>query len=201
MNIRTKSTQRQTGAALVVLLMVLLLVSAAILLDRLNGRLNASANTREGNATALAEAKAALIAWAATYPPSAARESMPGTLPYPDRNGDGDYDGMADCDPLGVNDLVLVGRLPRTGEDTASCGVSNPLNIDLRDGSGEPLWYAVSRNVLAGIGVAGGPVNPDMGGPGRMAYPWIHLRDSQGNVINDPMLPQPRDCQVVTWGR
>jgi hypothetical protein len=191
MNIRFKALRGQSGAALVVLLALLLLVSAAILLDRLNSEASAGATTatHASNAKALAEAKAALIAWAATYPPSAARESTVGTLPFPDRDGDGNYDGMADCDALGVNDLALVGRLPRLGEDNVSvgnCGVINPLNVDLRDGAGEPLWYAVSRNVLPGVGVAGGPINPDMGGAGRMAYPWIKLKDAQGNDVLDP---------------
>jgi hypothetical protein len=195
MNIRSESLKRQSGAALIVLLALLLMVSAAILLDRLNSEASARTSNQKETSEALAEAKAALIAWAATYPASAARESTPGNLPYPDRDGDANYDGYSDCYVPGVNDLVLVGRLPRAGEvddpldPPEDCGVTNPLNIDVRDSSGEPLWYAVSRNVLAGVGIAGGPINPDMGEPGRMAYPWIQLRDDQGNVISDPMSP------------
>jgi len=181
MNRRFKAAHRQSGIALLVLLAALVIVSAAILLERLGGQANASATHDIRNATALAEAKAALIAWAVTFPPSAARESTIGNLPYPDRDVDGNYDGMSDCDALGPNDIVLIGRVPRSGEDTASCGVANPLNIHVHDRDGEPLWYAVSRNVLAGVGVAGGPINPDMGGIGRMRYPWIQLRDDQGN--------------------
>jgi hypothetical protein len=199
MSIRTKAAFQQSGAALVVLLALLLLVSAAILLEHLNDEASASTVSDPKSLAALADAKAALIAWAATHPPSAARESTAGTLPYPDRNGDGNYDGMADCDVLGVNDLVLVGRLPSSGEDTASCGVTNPLYIDVRDGAGEPLWYAVSRNLLAGPGVAGGPINPDMGGPGRMAYPWIKLKDSNGNDINDPRTNAPLAVAAVIF--
>lgn len=255
MYIRFTAARRQSGAALIVLLALLLLVSAAILLDRLNGEANASATIRKSNANSLAEAKTALIAWSATRPATANRQAGPGSLPFPDRNNDGNYDGWADCEVLGVNDAVLVGRLPRSGEDAASCGAIMPLNVDLQDGAGEPLWYAVSRNLIsrsrtatggdavtlddasadfvaAGIqagetvvnttdgsqatvinvtsatrlglsGLSGGrtnqfavgdnyvlgpagPVNPDMGGTGRMTYPWIQLRDAQGNVINDP---------------
>ena len=156
MNIRSTAAHRQSGIALIVLLAVLVIVSATILLDRLGGQANATAATDIGNAAALAEAKAALIAWAVTFPPSAPQESAVGNLPYPDRDVDGGYDGMADCNVPGLNDIVLIGRLPRSGEDTASCGVTNSLNIDVFDSAGEPLWYAVSRNVLAGVGVAGG---------------------------------------------
>jgi hypothetical protein len=188
MSNRLITLRRQSGVALVVLLAVLLIISAGILLDRFDGEASASVTQGKANGSALADAKSALIAWSVTYSPSAARGSTAGTLPFPDRNGDGDYDGMADCEALVASDLVLVGRLPQLGEDSVSannCGVSNPLNIDPKDGAGESLWYAVSRNVLPGE--AGGPINPDMGRAGRMTYPWIQVRDDQGNVIMDPI--------------
>jgi len=202
MNKRFKARRRQSGAALVVLLALVLLVSAAILLNRFDSEASVSVDRDKADSGALADAKAALIAWSATYAPSAARQSAPGTLPFPDRNGDGDYDGMSDCDALGASDLVLVGRLPQLGESVVSdplCLVNNPLNVDFRDGDGEPLWYAVSRNVLPGVGVGGGPINPDMGGAGRMAYPWIQLRDSQGAIINDPNTGAPLAVAAVIF--
>jgi type II secretory pathway pseudopilin PulG len=61
MNIRSKAAHRQSGIALIELLAVLVIVSATILPDRLGGQANASAANDIGNATALAEAKAALI--------------------------------------------------------------------------------------------------------------------------------------------
>ena len=258
MNTTTMSRRRESGVALIVLLALLLLVSAAILLDRIGGEASASVASEQSSGNALAEAKAALIAWSATRPGNAAMQTGPGSLPFPDGNGDGNYDGFADCDLLGANDIVLVGRLPQYGEDAASCGVTDPLHIDPKDGSKEPLWYAVSRNlvtrprsatnaipsatilddaaadfVAAGVqvgevvanttdgsratvtavngptqlalsGLVGGrsnlftggdryvlgpagAINPDMGGPGRMAYPWIQLRDAQGNVVPQPI--------------
>ncbi len=187
---------RQHGLALVLLLGLLLLVSSAILLDRLNSQASASSSRDVATAQALGAAKAALMAWSTTYQAGTQRQTGPGTLPYPDRSGiDGNYDGMADCDALVASDVVLLGRLPWAGElddpaDPADdCQATTSLFVDLLDGSKEPLWYAVSRNLLAGGG--GGPINPGIGEPGRATYPWIQLRDSQGNVINDPNTGNP----------
>lgn len=202
MNTSQRPLHRQSGVALVVLLALLLMVSAAILLDRLGGEASASVERDNKSGHALANAKAALIAWSATYSPSAARQTAPGTLPYPDLNVDGTYDGFSDCDALGANQSVVVGRFPQRGEHASSpvaCGVDNALSTDLRDGAGEPLWYAVSRNLLPTPGGPGGPINPDMGGSGRMQYPWIQLRDEQGNVINDPSTGAPLAVAAVIF--
>ena len=187
---------RQTGVVALLTLLLLLLVAGGVLLNQLNSAASVPTARNAETAASLGEAKAALIAWATTYQAATQRQTGPGTLPYPDRNGDGNYDGMADCDALGGNeDAVLVGRLPWSGEDIASCGVTTSLYVDLSDGAGEPLWYAVSRNLLAGGG--GGPINPGMGEPGRATYPWIQLRDSQGNVINDPNTGNPLAVAAV----
>ena len=102
----------QHGVALVVMLAILLLVSAAMILDHMNSRASGSAGRDIATAMALGEAKAALMAWSVTYLAGTQRQTGPGTLPYPDRSIDGNYDGTADCDLLGVGELVRVGRLP-----------------------------------------------------------------------------------------
>ena len=196
----SRPAPRQRGAALLGLLGLILLAAIIALVGRFDSQASIGTLSKSSDGKALADAKAALIAWSATYTPSAAQFSTIGNLPYPDRDGDGRYDGFADCDALGVNDLALVGRLPQLGEDSVSslCGVDNPLNVELHDSAGEPLWYAVSRNVLS-LGGAGGPVNPDMGGAGRMIYPWITLRDDQGNIVLDPNTGGPLAVAAVIF--
>ncbi|HUL92083.1 MAG TPA: ubiquitin-activating E1 FCCH domain-containing protein [Burkholderiales bacterium] len=94
------------------------------------------------NMSALRQAKAALIAYAASeewqlykalpaVPPAAYYQ--PGALPCPDKNDDGD----ADCVGAGITPTSsIIGRLP-----WKTLGVD-----DLRDASGERLWYALSWN-------------------------------------------------------
>lgn len=90
----------------------------------------------------------------------------PGLLPYPDRNGDGNYDGTADClSGSGLErDSWRLGRLPAGGEvwpcegraprqpetrADASRQVRHLLHsMSARDSSGELLWFAASINVL-----------------------------------------------------
>jgi hypothetical protein len=89
---------------------------------------------------ALRKAKAALIAHAAseqwqlykslpTLPPTA--YFQPGALPCPDLNNDGD----ADC-AMGSSLLSMIGRVPYK-----TMGID-----DLRDASGERIWYALSHD-------------------------------------------------------
>jgi hypothetical protein len=63
------------------------------------------------------------------------------------------------------------------------------LHIDVRDGAGERLWYAVSRNLL--VRGRGGSVNPGIGDPDRADYAWIRLRNARGEVIAEPGSAEP----------
>ena len=65
------------------------------------------AASRPVSSAALAEARQALTSWAVNHPYN------PGTLPMPDRNGDGNYDGDADCFNGVINNNLLLGMLPR----------------------------------------------------------------------------------------
>jgi hypothetical protein len=115
--------------------MVVLIVASALL-----SRLNAGAVRREFDdqtTRVLAQAKEALIAFAATYPdyyPAGTPNTTegPGQLPCPDT----DDNGVADP-PCGA-----VGLVP----DTRRLPWRQLGLFDLRDGSGERLWYAVSGN-------------------------------------------------------
>jgi len=91
-----------------------------------------------------------LIGWAVSNP------NFPGGMPFPDRHGDGNYDGQSDCPPaineqaVGGTPALALGRLPWLGQ-TAPCEsfpTMGGLAGNPRDGAGESLWYAVSGNLL-----------------------------------------------------
>jgi len=105
--------------------------------------------------SALRKAKAALIAYAAneqwqlykTPPPPPVSNTgyfQPGALPCPDKDDDGD----ADCS--GSNTASMIGRLP-----WKTIGAE-----DLRDASGERIWYAVSHDFRK-LQCSGGTVPPN----------------------------------------
>jgi hypothetical protein len=189
---------RQRGAALLWALSLGILVGAALLLDRPPSTGVPSASREAATARRLADAERALIAWSVTVPATAGRSTTPGLLPFPDRNRDNNYDGRGDCVTFGLNDTHLLGRLPWAG-DVSPCPRIG-LHIDIRDGWGEFLWYAVSRNLVTNGG--GGPINPGMGEAGRMTHPWIVLRDARGNLVSEPggVHPLPVAAVVIAPG-
>jgi hypothetical protein len=184
---------RQLGSTLIALLAVLVLLGSVLLIDRLRFAASPSTERRAATAASLAEAKAALIAWSATASSSTGARVTPGLLPFPDRNGDGNYDGKGDCVTFGLNPSHLLGRLPWAG-DARPCPRIG-LHVDVRDAGGERLWYAVSRNLVTRGG--GGPVNPGMGEPRGAAYPWIVVRDADGNVVTNPTTGMPVSVAAV----
>ena len=112
---------RQRGAALMLMLVIVVMGIAAALVGSLST--TALKNARqETTAVALAQAKDALIGRAVSD------NNMPGSLPCPDTNDDGS------AELLSGNDCPsYIGRLPWKTLDLP----------DLRDGSGERLWYAL----------------------------------------------------------
>lgn len=126
---------KQRGAALLVMLLITVTGVATALVGSLSS--TALKNARqETTAAALAQAKDALIGYAASDP------NRPGELPCPDFNNDG-LITITD-DYAGSNCKSLIGRLPW-----------KTLKLpDLRDGDGEHLWYALSDSFYAnGSGV------------------------------------------------
>lgn len=132
----------QRGFALVAILSLIALMSAYLIANAF-GRSSAElSNARERRSMdALRQAKAALIAYAASeqwqlykvlpkVPPDPAAYFQPGALPCPDQDDDGD----ADC--FGSNTASMIGRVP-----FKTLGID-----DLRDASGERLWYALSHD-------------------------------------------------------
>ena len=116
----------QRGFALIAMLVLAAMITAFLITVGLNRSSAEIANERENrNMSALRQAKAALIAYAALY------SQQPGALPCPDQ----DDNGTENC-VFGSNARSVIGRLP-----WQSMGIE-----DLRDSSGERLWYAVSHD-------------------------------------------------------
>ncbi len=139
----TAATSGERGFALIAILALAALMSAYLIATVLNPTGAGLANAREERSmNALRQAKAALIAYAASeqwqlyralpsVPPVA--YFQPGALPCPDKDDDGD----ADCVGPGITPTSsIIGRLP-----WKTMGIE-----DLRDASGERLWYALSWN-------------------------------------------------------
>ena len=117
--------RQQRGAALLVILMIAGVLGAFFAVRALNG---VTAERDKVTATALAQAKDALIGFAVTYRDTHADEVF-GFLPCPDLLNN---DGVADS--CGASQVSRVGRLP-----WRTLGLP-----PLRDSTGECLWYAVS---------------------------------------------------------
>ena len=181
---RHATRRRQGGAVLLATLALTIVAGAGVLLARFDDAAAVRARQDDATARALADARRALIGWSVGAGLARSGEAhAPGVLPYPDRNTDPNgYDGEADCVTSGLSDRHLIGRLPRAGE--ASPCPDRALGVELRDGSGEPLWYAVSRNLVnhRGGGVSDPPINPGLLDR-PPAYPWLRLIDANGGVV------------------
>ena len=157
-------------------LLFIILSASSLLLSKLNSSIKQSVYG-PASSIAMEEARDAIISWAVNHP------FNPGTIPMPDRNGDGDYDGDADCFNGTINNNLLLGRVPWRGmpspcKDAASL---SGLSLFATDNSGEQLWYAVSKNL-----VYESPDYPFIS-PGLLekATDWITVRDRNGNIISD----------------
>lgn len=127
----------QRGFALIAILSLAMLITAYLVVNTLAG-LGSPTEREQRNMDALRKAKAALIAYAASTEGWQAfmgqANDQPGALPCPDILLD---DGIADCVGAGISATSsLVGRLP-----WQTMGIE-----DLRDASGERLWYALSHD-------------------------------------------------------
>ncbi len=119
----------QKGAALLAILMLFIVAASYSLVRKLNA--NSSDHLRRGSSlSALNEAKAALIGYAVNYPSDHTGEA-PGYLPCPDINDNGS--AGTSCSLVGG---TTIGRIPWKTLELS----------ELRDASGQRLWYAVSDN-------------------------------------------------------
>ncbi|HEX5392498.1 MAG TPA: hypothetical protein VFW68_04415 [Rhodocyclaceae bacterium] len=122
---RPNNRSAMAGHGAILLLAVLVLGGLVTLGERFNA---SSLRNRQAKITtnALAQAKEALLAYAVSH------AAVPGILPCPDINNAAAYEGSPKVS--GANCAAYIGRLP-----WKKLGLS-----DLRDGSGECLWYALS---------------------------------------------------------
>jgi len=141
---RRAHAARQAGIALIAVVVFIGIAAAVFVVRGLNAdALGARQNQR--SAEALQAAREALLAYAATD------ANRPGSLPCPDINDDGE--ALPGIEYVGNGCQSYIGRLPWA-----------LLRIpELRDGSGERLWYALSPGFRDAGPVTGNPghVNPD----------------------------------------
>ncbi len=152
----------QRGVTLILILVMIALAAGTLAVTLLSGfgsKLRGDQVTEQ----VLAKAKEALIAYAATD------ANRPGELLCPDTNNNGQID--IGVDTIGSNCAALVGRLP-----WRSLGIA-----DLRDGSGERLWYALSDDFHANGSVA---LNSDT--PGQLTVTGITPATSLVAVVFAP---------------
>jgi hypothetical protein len=129
------SPHTQYGSALIIFMLILLLAGTTALFSVLDDK-GVKLERDKKTAAALAQAKIAVIAWAV-------KSATPGQLPCPEDTSliDTVNEGTAKASCI----LPAIGRLP-----WKSLGIG-----DLRDGSNEKLWYAISA------GFRTSPINSD----------------------------------------
>lgn len=160
----------QRGAALIVMLVVMVIGFTALLVNSFSlAGLNNQRQTK--TASALAQAKEALIGYAASVKFTGGAE-RPGDLPCPDTNNDGTAEASCGNASGSTGQNLRLGRLP-----WKTLGLP-----DLRDGSGERLWYAASNNFKKSTRTS--MLNSDTLGT-------ITIRGTAGAILNDGTNPDP----------
>lgn len=130
--------RKQQGAALLIFILTTVVGASYLLVSKLNANIQLTEQT-QATREALASAKAALIGYAVTYPDKVNPDEGPGYLPCPDTHTESNKIGWAkgNCsDDTGTT----LGRFPFETLEMP----------ELRDGSGEYLWYALSQNYRYG---------------------------------------------------
>ena len=175
--------RKQSGMALVGAMVALAAGVAMLLFNALDPVAHKQKQSRQ-TAEALAEAKAALLGWAVS------NSDIPGALPYPDgyRDTEFGFDGASDCPPIFTppRDSHFLGRLPWKTQGGPCLG--EPVGMmQVRDGAGEPLWYAVSQKLLRTGSNESQWVGPavDWSDTDNQVPPWITVRDKYARVISD----------------
>lgn len=159
MNFTRHFSARQQGFTLILLIFVVGLGATAYLMTTAN-QASLQSDRDKKTMAALALAKNALIGWAAANP------AKPGTLPCTDTANTGS------AVTSGTSCTAYVGRLP-----WKQLGIG-----DVRDGSGECLWYALSPVFRNAMNVSGAnsrvnfPLNSNTSGS-------ITLNNDRGQIL------------------
>lgn len=128
--------RKQSGFMLLLMIVVLMGLGGVVAASfTQQAKQNSEQHRYLHNQRVLKEAKQALLMYAYNYPNIVA-DRGPGRLPCPDADNDGVPEVLANCSNIGP--VPIVGRFP---------WAANGLNFyDVRDASGERLWYAVSSS-------------------------------------------------------
>lgn len=164
----------QCGLALV-LALVGLVLSAGLMLA-MHAAAFSSARRDQVSERALAQAREALLAYAADRPINAI--VGPGFLPCPDLDDDGWAESTCGSLPGDRGQEDRLGRLP-----WKTLGLA-----DLRDGHDERLWYAVSTRYKGLLNCAASAACVDLSP--ATALGTITVRDSSGAVLRDGTLAE-----------
>jgi hypothetical protein len=156
----------QSGLALLVIVLILLALGVATLLVTSSNINVGKARRAVANEETLRRAKEALVSYAAGRRIDSIKP-MPGTLPCPDLDDDGDAEISCGNAVGSTQQSSRIGRLP-----WKTLGLE-----DLRDASGERLWYAVSSKYKENT--PNSDLNPSTG------LGTITLRNPSGVVILD----------------
>ena len=195
---------KQKGAVLIMMAFIIGLAVIAYLVHALDpARFKAEQDKK--TMQSLNAAKQSLIAWAVSH------QYAPGQMPWPDRNGDLNYDGSSDCMPVfGVFTYsLMLGQLPSLPTTSPCLDPNTGLNIypalstypglgqEFRDSQGNKLWYAVSRNLVydyekneapiinPGMSNAPHAITPYLRQGGTQSYPWLKVLDRNANLVSD----------------
>lgn len=163
----------QKGVVLIIIVLTLVMGTIVFIISQLDGN-GLKIERDKKTSAALAEAKRALLGYSFGVNLSIAGR-RPGDLPCPDNYPLGHINEGTSGSIAGTTcNLNALGRLP-----WKTLGIA-----DLRDGSGERLWYAVSTNYKNNTRTnctttnTAGCLNSDTNGT-------INLRNASGTIIND----------------
>lgn len=143
---------RQRGAALLLIMLTLMIAGTAMFVAGLSTT-DLRAQRLVATQISLAEAREALIAYAAIRPDRIPGE--PAALPCPDVDDSGGLlEGVAHTNSCGASGETVIGRVP-----WRTLGIEVP-----RDGSGSCLWYVVSGSWKEAGTSSAALINPDSNG-------------------------------------
>ena len=168
--------RREGGGGLVLVAVFLLAVLGSVAAIAMSAQAT-EAHRQRITERALAQAREALVAYAAERPIT--REVGPGYLPCPDADDDGWAE--ATCGSLSghLGQGERLGRLP-----WKTLGLP-----ELRDGHGERLWYAVSTRYKGLLNCAASAECRAMAP--ATALGTITVRDARGTILHDGTLADP----------
>jgi len=146
--LRNKHRRHQRGAAMLILMLIVMLGLITLFtfrMDRKGPELDADRKT----ALALAQAKEALLGRGLINGIPTGTKQNPGALPCPDRDNDGQTDNIP---PPQCNGKTPTSMLPA---NTGRIPWVTLAIDDLRDGTGETLWYIIAPEFVD----TGNPIN------------------------------------------